>query len=93
MSLSIEEFRILVLVLSGLYLIGWIIRAIRIYRFRMRLIDEEIEWVSSHLERTTKCIHLRRLEAIPSEEKMLLQFWKSVRKFKEEIKPVESYYK
>lgn len=88
---------ILAVVLVILVGVALLVRNDQIYRLRTSLLNEEHEWILSHLDIVTsrplaEGSLFRRYNSLPGYDKMWLQFWKPVGQFREEIKPVETYW-
>ena len=91
------DMGILAIVLVILVGVASLVRNQQVYRLRTSLLDEEHEWILLHLDTVyPKVLHegsvFRRYDSLPSYDKMWLQFWKPVEQFREEIKPVETYW-
>ncbi len=87
-------FLTIIFIIFSIFFIVLSLRNISVYSLRSELIFEEYEWRNNHASYFVngKYQEFMRYHALPSYDKMLLSFWKSVKSYKTDLKPIEKYY-
>lgn len=86
---------VLVVVIIGLCVI-FAIRNHMVYKLRTRVLKEESDWLTEHVEEFKDGKRewglFRRYMRLPPYEVMLFQFWRLVSSYEEKLGPIEKYY-
>ena len=76
--------------LCVLFFVLMLIRANIVGRFRVKMLDEESEWLREDVNRWKG--RFLRYESLPSYTRIMLMIWKPIHQFEKELGSVEEFY-